>query len=95
MVASARSNPDLLIQVAQDLVDDWRADENRPSFAQALAECELERCPWPCLSLTDAERRAFPILAEAIRAGRGHADANPGPLLELLAELGVGQLAAR
>lgn len=73
-----------LMQVAQDLVDDWRADENRSSFANYLATHDPARCPWPCLELSDADRRQFLILAEAIRTGRGHAYTNPEPLLELV-----------
>ncbi len=76
--------PELLLQVAQDFVDDWRADPNRPPFAQALADNDPERCPWPCLKMTDTERKAFHALATAIRAGQGHASANPEPLLSLL-----------
>jgi hypothetical protein len=75
-----------LMQVAQDVVDDWRADENRPSFSQYLSAHDPARCPWPCLELTDEERKTFMILAEAIRTGRGHAYTNPEPLLELVGE---------
>jgi hypothetical protein len=76
--------PDLLLQVAQDFVDDWRADPNRPPFAQALADNDPERCPWPCLKMSESQKKAFPVVSKAIRVGQGHATANPEPLLELL-----------
>lgn len=81
-----------LMQVAQDLVDDWRADENRPSFARFLATHDPARCPWPCLDLNAEERRMFLALAEAIRTGRGHAYTNPDPLLAVVHAEGARQL---
>jgi hypothetical protein len=84
-----------LMQVAQDVVDDWRADENRPSFGQYLASHNPTRCPWPCLDLTVDQQQTFLILAEAIRTGRGHAYTNPDPLLALVDQPMVSDLVAR
>ena len=70
-----------IINIAQDLVDRWTVQRNG-TLLEAIGD--LERSPWPGMSLTAGQRLALRRMADAIRAGRGHARTNPRPLRAIL-----------
>jgi hypothetical protein len=75
-----------LITYAQHFVDAWRRDVKRRSFAEAIAS--QEEAIFHDLPALERERAAFRRLAYAIRRGLGHAEANPGPLQDLVRQTG-------
>jgi hypothetical protein len=73
-----------LLTAAQQVVDEWLSLRSRPPFAGLLRYAE--RYQLPHLRLTEQERVRFSAVANAIRAGDGHAVHHPGPLVALLRE---------
>jgi hypothetical protein len=67
---------------AQQVVDTWFQADNRGPFSRAVTRA-IER-QWPDLGTDDPYRLAFMRVAEAIRVGRGHAFADPAPLIRII-----------
>lgn len=76
------SSDDLIFRTLQEIVDNWLRNPDRGPFSAEIAH--PDRCPWPCLSLTDQQLAVFPKLANAVRCGIGHAITNPEPLRRIL-----------
>src|SRR4029078_13350762 len=70
-----------VMRAAQHLVDRWLRSPVRGPFQRAVTQEVQAR--WSDMPGTEAQRRAFRHLANAIRGGEGHATANPGPLLKI------------
>jgi hypothetical protein len=70
-----------IIEAAQTTVDTWFRDDQRGPFHRAIADEEQVRLGE--LPPAAPERAAFRKVANAIRIGYGHANANPRPLLEI------------
>jgi len=70
-----------MMLAAQQLVDRWLRSPGRGPFQRAVTREVQAR--WSDMPGTEAQRRAFRRLANAIRVGEGHAIANPGPLLKI------------
>jgi hypothetical protein len=73
-----------LFVYCQVIVEEWFRAANRPSFTRMLQINDPERCPFPCLHLSKAQRLAFPRLATSIRFGEGHANHNQTRLQNIL-----------
>ena len=71
-----------IMVTAQLTVDSWFRAANRGPFDRAV-ERAIQRL-WPDISATDPKRIAFARVANAIRLGRGHAYANPAPLMRII-----------
>lgn len=67
---------------AQRAVDAWFQADNRGPFSGAMTRA-IER-QWPGVGTDDPRRLAFMRVAEAIRVGRGHAFADPAPLVRII-----------
>lgn len=67
---------------AQQVVDTWFQADNRGPFTRAVTRA-IER-QWPGIGADDPRRLAFMRVAEAIRVGRGHAFADPAPLVRIV-----------
>ena len=72
-----------ILVTAQNFVDEWFRSPARGPFTAALGAAAANR-GLVAVPVTSAERTAFVRVANAIRLGRGHARANPEPLLEIV-----------
>ena len=69
---------------AQQMVDAWFQASNRGPFARAVTRTVEQQ--WPGIATDDPRRVAYQRVANAIRLGRGHAFADPAPLLRIIRE---------
>ena len=69
---------------AQQTVDAWFQASNRGPFARAVTRAIEQQ--WPGITVGDTRRIAYQRVANAIRLGRGHAFADPAPLLRIIRE---------
>ena len=69
---------------AQQAVDTWFQADNGGPFSRAVTRA-IER-QWPDIATDDPRRVTFLRVAEAIRVGRGHAFADPAPLIRIIQE---------
>jgi len=67
---------------AQQVVDSWFRADNRGPFTRAVNRA-IER-QWPGIGPDDPRRLTYIRVAEAIRLGRGHAFADPAPLVRII-----------
>jgi hypothetical protein len=72
----------MIIFAAQQLVDSWLRARKRRPFGEAV-QTESHRL-WDELPEYRAVRKAFVAAANRARTGRGHAEANPEPLLDVI-----------
>ncbi|MDQ2683573.1 MAG: hypothetical protein M3Y37_08610 [Chloroflexota bacterium] len=72
----------MIMFAAQQLVDSWLRARKRRPFAEA-ARAESHRI-WNEHPEYRNVRRAFVAAARRARAGYGHAEANPAPLLDVI-----------
>ena len=71
-----------ILVTAQEFVDGWLHSPTRGPFMTAVAVAAKQ---WlVAVPLSGTEQKAFIRVANAIRLGRGHARANPEPLLEIV-----------
>jgi hypothetical protein len=70
----------------QQLVTEWLQEPLRAPFHRFLRDRHPERSRFVQKRLTSAQRAGYAQVADLIRLGRGHATANPAPLLAVLQE---------
>jgi hypothetical protein len=71
-----------ILVTAQEFVDGWLHSPKRAPFMAAVGAAAKQ---WlVAVPLSGTEQKAFIRVAHAIRLGRGHARANPEPLLEIV-----------
>jgi hypothetical protein len=66
---------------AQHFVAEWLRNPARRPFRESVESAIRFR--YADTLTSDGEREAFRRVANAIRTGRGHASANPAPLLDI------------
>ena len=71
-----------ILVVAQHVVDTWFQADNRGPFTRAVNRAIEQQ--WPGMGPDDPRRLAFARVADAIRLGRGHAFADPAPLVRII-----------
>ncbi len=71
-----------IMVAAQQTVDEWIHNVKRGRFSSVLDSAA--RLHLGTNETTRPDRLAFRRAAEAIRVGRGHSRANPGPILDII-----------